>query len=511
MSGKKRIAVGQISSESSHFVSFLCELELFRETGFLYEGDELFRLAGTDGEVGGMLDVLARDPGVEVVPLVAARANSSGPLSVPCYTYLRDALLGALAGAGEVDGVLLSHHGSMAAVGEDDSEGAIAAAVWEIVGPEVPLVMTLDLHGTVTPRMVEHTTAILGYEQYPHHDTFHTGERAASLLMRVLSGEARPAMALARLSLIATAFHASTQGDGPFADLMRAAKDLERDPGILSTSLFFVGSYIDVPEMCCSAVVIANGDPGRARREASALGRAFWERRRDFDVDTLTVAEAVARGREISGGPVLLLDTADTTGGGAAGDSIDLVRKLLEAGVTESCLAMVVDPGAARVCVEAGEGRTVTLDVGHRVDPAWGTPLRLTGRVLRTLDGRFRYTGGILGGTWASMGPSAVLQVGSVELLIMTYPTYDWADEQYRAAGLDAARAKFVGVKNMMNFRHGYRDVMKGYFVLDLPGPTPQDMRALPFRRIARPIYPLDEDLRGPEIRVTLSPAAGSA
>jgi microcystin degradation protein MlrC len=511
MIGPKRVAIGQISSESSHFVSFLCELELFRETGFLYEGNELFKLAGTDGEVGGMLAALARDPAVEVVPLLAARANSSGPLSVSCHTYLRDGLLRALADASDVDGVLLSHHGSMAAVGEDDPEGAIAAAVREIVGPDVPVVMTLDLHGTVTPRMVEHTTAILGYEQYPHHDTFQTGERAAALLLRTLSGEARPAMALAQLPLIATAFHASTQGGGPFAALMRQAKELERDPAILSTSLFFVGSYIDVPEMRCSAVVIANGDPDRARREALTLAQAFWERRRDFDVDTLSVADAVARGRAIAGGPVLLLDTADTTGGGAAGDGIDLVRRLLEAGVTEKCLAMVVDPAAAQACLAAGAGQTVTLEVGHRVDPAWGTPLRLTGEVLRSVDGRFRYTGGILGGTWASMGPSAVVQVGPIELLIMTYPTYDWADEQYRAAVLHPEEAKFVGVKNMMNFRYGYRDVMKGYFVLDLPGPTPQDMRALPFRRITRPIFPLDEDISEPEIRVTTSPAVGAS
>jgi len=103
------------------------------------------------------------------------------------------------------------------------------------------------------------------------------------------------------------------------------------------------------------------------------------------------------------------------------------------------------------------------------------------------------------------MGPSVVIEVGSVCILVMSVPTYDWAYEQYEAVGMDPGQAKFVGVKNMMNFRFGYRDVMKGYFVLDLLGPTPPDMRVLPFRRVRRPIFPLDEDLETPRIRVSVS------
>lgn len=103
------------------------------------------------------------------------------------------------------------------------------------------------------------------------------------------------------------------------------------------------------------------------------------------------------------------------------------------------------------------------------------------------------------------MGPSAVVEAGPVSLLVMSQPTYDWADDQYRAAGLDPATAKFVGVKNMMNFRFGYGPLMQGYFVLDLPGPTPPDMRLLPFERIARPVFPLDRDLADPEIAITTS------
>lgn len=499
-----RVAVGQISSESNHFVVRPCELDLFQHTGFLYEGQGVFQLRGTGGEIAGMLSVLDAACDLEVVPLLAARANSSGPLSPACYGYLREHLLAPLTAAGPVDAVLLSHHGSMAAVGEDDPEGDIAVAVRRIVGPAVPIVMTLDLHGNTTARMVAQTTAILGYEQYPHYDTYETGVRAAHLLLRTLRRAVRPTMAQAKLPMVVTGFHGSTFGAGPFAHLMRQTKALEAQPGILSTSMFPVGSYIDMPDMGCSSVVITDNDPGRAEAEARGLATALWTARREFYVETLPVATAVARGRAVAGRPILLLDTADTTGGGAEGDSSDLVRDLLAMGVTEPCLAMVVDPQAAQACRRAGAGREVTLHLGHQQDATWGRPFMVTGRVVRLVDGAFQYTGGILGGSWATMGPSAVLAVGPVQVLIMTYPTYDWADEQYRAAGLDPQQAKFVGVKNMMNYRRAYGAVMKAAFVLDLPGPTPADFRGLPFRRVMRPIFPLD-DLAESELRVTHS------
>jgi len=439
-----------------------------------------------------------------VVPLLAARANSSGPLSEDCYRYLRDNLIGRLRHALPVHGVMLSHHGSMAATCEDDPEGDIAEEIRGIVGPVVPIIITHDLHANVTRKRVEAANAILGYEHYPHDDVFQTGERAARLLLRTLRREVNPVIGHAKLPLLLTAFNASTAWDTPYARLMQAAKAMENERGILSTSVFFVGSYIDVPDIGCNALVVADGDADLAVRRARALAEMFWDRRREFQVETLSVAEAVRRGRRLEGGPVLLLDTADTTGGGSSGDGIGLVKGLLEADVAERSLAMVVDPEAAAACAQAGLGAELTIHLGHKLDPVWGRPIRVTGRVARVVDGKFQYTGGILGGRCATMGPSAVFKIGNVEILIQTYPTYDWADEQYRAAGLDPHTAKFVGVKNMMNFRFGYREVMKGFFVLNLAGPTPPDMRMLPFKRVQRPVFPLDSDVDA-AVRVAIS------
>ena len=497
-----RVAAGGISLESNDFVPFTAELTDFTEAGFLAEGDDVLALAASDTEIGGALAVFEREH-AEVVPLLAARGVSSGRVSSEAYDRLRRGLLDALREAGPVDGVFLFQHGSMEAVGEDDPEGDVAASVRALVGRAAPVVMTCDLHGNITRRMVESLDAILGYEHYPHDDRAGR-ERGAELLLRAIRREVRPIMALAKLPLILTAFNSTTLTDTPFARLMSEAKALERERGILSASVFLVGSYIDSPDMGCSAVVVADGDPQRAVDGACRLARRFWASRRRFEVEMVSVAEAVRLGGEIEDGPVLLLDTADTTGGGAAGDGIGVVRGLLEAGVTERALAMVVDPSAAQACHAAGVGAELELTVGHWRDPRWGEPLRTRATVERLVDGRFRYDGGVFGGVEVTMGPSAVVAIGAVSLLVMSSPTYDWGDDQYRAAGLDPAAAKFVAVKNMMNFRFGYGKVMKAHFVLDLPGPTTQDMRLLPFERIKRPVFPLDRDFT-PEIAVSVS------
>ncbi len=223
------------------------------------------------------------------------------------------------------------------------------------------------------------------------------------------------------------------------------------------------------------------------------LARDMWDRRHGFIADIYDVAEAVELGRETQGGPVLLVDTADCAGGGAPGDSVALLSALLRLKVRERTCLMTVDPAAAAACRAAGTGSKVTLELGYSIDPNWGSPVRVTGVVQRTSGGRFRYTGGIYGGTDGMMGPSSVLQIGSIDVLVMSHPTYDWADEQYRSMGLDPNDYKFIGVKNPMNYRYAYKNVSKGAFIVDTPGPTPADVRGLPYKKRGRPFFPMDD------------------
>ena len=498
-----RIGIGSIFQESNQFAATQTDLALFRNS-YVHEGDALLQLAGTDCEVAGILATCA-DAGAQAVPLLAARSVSGGVLSDACYNELKETLLARLRAAAPLDGLILAMHGSMVTASQEDPEGDLLDAVRRIVGPDLPIVMTLDLHAHVTPRMVSQATALVSFTHYPHDDSFSTGERGADLLLRTVQGGVRPVMALAKVPIICGACNGQTFGDGPMAHLTRRARRLETQPGILSVSCFQVHPYNDLPGMGCGGVVVTDNDPALAANEAHALAAEFWERRRAFETEHLPVAEAVARGSQVEGGPVLLVDTADCAGGGAPGDSVALLRELLALEVDEATFLMVVDADAAQACARAGIGQTVSLQVGYSLDPAWGQPVPVSGVVRRLSDGSFLYDGGLFGGTWASMGLSAVLQIGSIELLVMSQPTYDWGDEQFRSLGMDVRRAKFIGVKNPMNYRHAYRDLMKAAFIIDTPGPTPAHVRNLNYERMQRPFFPLDEEIPDLEIPVVVS------
>ena len=497
-----RIGVGSIFQESNQFAATQTDLSLFRNS-YVHEGDTLLQLAGTDCEVAGML-ATCEAAGAQVVPLLAARCVSGGVLSDDCYAYLKDALLARLREAGPLDGLALAMHGSMVTASQLDPEGDLLDAVRQIVGPDVPIVMTLDLHAHVTPRMISQATALVSFAHYPHDDTYSTGERGADLLLRAVRGAVKPVMALAKVPILCSGCNGQTFGDAPMAHLTRRARQLETQPAVLSVSCFQVHPYNDLPGMGCGSVVVTDNDPDLAAGQARELAAEFWARRRTFEAEILPVSEAVARGRAVEGGPVLLVDTADCAGGGAPGDSVALLRELVALGVTERTFVMVVDPSAAQACARAGTGQEITLELGYHIDPTWGRPLEVTGVVRLLADGRFLYRGGLYGGTWASMGLSAVLQIGSIDALVMSKPTYDWGDEQFRSMGMDVRQAKFIGVKNPMNYLYAYRDLMKAAFIVDTPGPTPAHVRNLTYQRMQRPFFPLDEEIAGLEIAVAI-------
>ena len=317
-----RIGVGSIFQESNQFAATQTDLSLFRNS-YVHEDDALFQLAGADCEVAGILAVCAEE-GAQVVPLLAARSVSGGVLSDACYAYLKEALLARLRAAAPLDGLMLAMHGSMVTASQLDPEGDLLDAVRQIVGPDLPVVMTLDLHAHVTPRMVRQATALVSFTHYPHDDAFSTGERGASLLLQTVRGEVSPVMALAKVPIICGACNGQTSGDGPMAHLTRRARRLETQPAILSVSCFQVHPYNDLPGMGCGGVVVTDDDPELAACEAQALAAEFWTRRWAFETALLTVPEAVARGQKVDGGPVLLVDTADCAGGGAPGDSVAL-------------------------------------------------------------------------------------------------------------------------------------------------------------------------------------------
>ncbi len=493
MSNSPRVAVGSIFTECNHLGGAPTELAAF-ERNELRRGEEV--LHANTGTVGGMLDALGRHR-THIVPLLVASTCPGGPLTSECYSTLKTELLERLRASLPVQGVLLALHGSATVDDIDDLEGDLIGAVRELVGPEAPIVATLDLHAHVTEAMVQQADALVAWETYPHRDAFTTGERGARLLLDILEGRVRLAMALAKVPVLVGGVLGHTEGEGPFADVMRFAKSHENTDGVLSTSVFLVHPYLDLPDMGGGGLVITNGDMDRAVSLAVEIARRYWERRFDLDPDVFAPAEAIRRGLEVEGGPVLLVETADCCGGGAAGDSVATLKELLGMELPAPALVPVVDPEAAALCHRAGMDAVLTLQLGHKLDPRWGEPVTVRGRIAWLGDGRFLYTGGIWEGQEGHMGPCAVLECGPVRVLIATHATYDWADEQFRCAGLDARSAKFVVVKNPMNHRLGFAGVYRERFLLDTPGPTPAVLHHVKYQRLQRPYYPADRDIPG--------------
>lgn len=494
-----RIAIGQISQESNAFVTWRTELPHFQNS-YLFEGDDLFTLAASQTEVAGALRS-GLGGNVEIVPLIATRSVSGGPLSASCYADLRSRLLASVKEAEALDGVFLSLHGSMLADGEDDPEGDLLQAVRALVGEGIPIVATLDLHANITQRMIDHASALVAYTHYPHDDAMTTGERGMRLLLQAVEGEAQPVMVMAKVPMLVAGSNGQTFGGAPMHQFEQRARAWETTPRVLSVSNLHVHPYLDQPGLGCGGVVITDGDPELAEEIARQIAIGFWERRQELMPEVFSVADAVALGHTLEG-PIVLVDTADCCGGGAAGDSIAVLRELLALGVQETTYLMVVDPEAAAICISAGREAEVTLPVGYSIDPSWGDPIIVTGVVTTISDGRFLYEGGLFGGTWGSMGPSAVLRIGGIHLLVMSEPTYDWLDEQYRAAGLDPRRAKFIGAKNPMNYRFAYGSIASAMLVVDTPGPTPAHVLDLPYERIDRPAYPFEDSPVPPRIDI---------
>ena len=486
-----RIAVGSILTECNEWVARTTELEDFERTEFR-RGIEI--LDGSTGVVGGMLRVL-RQRNVEILPLISASACPGGLLSSHCYRHLREQLLESLKRFAAPDAVLLGLHGSASVVDLEDMEGDLLEAVRESVDSGVPVVATLDLHAHVTEQMVRCADALVAWETYPHRDSVETGSRGARLLLDALDGKVKPTMALAKVPVLTGAVNAGTDGDTPFADLMRLAKRWEGRDGVLSTSVFLVNPYLDCTDMGSGGLVITDGDREKAIALASEVAKAYWERRYDLVPSMYKPAEAVAEGLRIEGGPVLLVETADTCGGGAAGDSVASLKALLQAQVDELSLVPVVDPEAAARCHRAGQGNEIRLELGHKLDPQWGQPIAVKGLVGALSDGRFRYSGGIWGGQRGEMGPSAMLQIGRVQVLIASHPTYEWADEQFRSMKMNTTAAKFIVVKNPMNYRNTHLKTAKKAFILDTPGPTPAILDHVRFRRLKRPYFPADKEI----------------
>lgn len=486
-----RVAIGALMQESNAFCLSRASLQDFANKYLERGGAVIERLTGTRTEMGGAIGVL-QQAGAEIVPLIATHGGAGGIVGATCHQALRRDLLNRLRAAGRVDAVFLALHGAMTAEDEDDVEGALLADVRGIVG-KVPLAVSCDLHAHVTPRMIALCDILVGYQHYPHDDAPETAARAVTLMLDQLAGRLVPAMVMHKVPALFAPHLENTFGTGPMVDMDRMAREIEADDGpVKVVSYFPVQPWLDVPDMGFAAVAVADADMAAAEAAARQIATTAWRRRHEFDVAAEEMDRAIQAALAVPGAPVLLADTSDCVGGGSTGDGAAVLEALLRLGIEEPAFLHIVDPVVAAKATAAGEGAQLRTALGNRIDTRRGGPVPITAVVARLLDGRFTYDGGFLGGVTAQMGPSAVLTAGALRILVTTYAAYEWADEPYRAAGLDVRTAKLVSVKNPMNYKLTY-PFAAAAFVLDTAGPTTPNLRSLAWHRLKRPFFPKDD------------------
>ena len=297
MKSQPRVALGGIFTECNELGSTPIDIAAFARYE-LCRGSDLLSIES--GVVGGMVEILRTEP-IEPVPILFASACPGGPLTRECYEILRFEFLERLQETLPVDGVLFPFHGAAAAEHVGDIEGDLLRETRNLVGPHTPLLATLDLHAHVTAEMVRHADALIAWETYPHRDTFETGQRGARMMVDILGGRINPTMAMAKVPVVTGAFHGATEGDGPFARIMRMAKSYERGDGVLSTSAILIHPHLDQPNMGSGAIAITDDDKPSAVQIAQAIAERYWEARQEFEASLLSPAVAIQQGLQIDG------------------------------------------------------------------------------------------------------------------------------------------------------------------------------------------------------------------
>jgi microcystin degradation protein MlrC len=484
-----RVAVIHIGQETNDFNPQPTSLDAFRQFGISEGGEILTRMAGR-GQVGGMLDAVAESGmSVDWVPVISAWAMAGGRIDTESRLFFEERIGTGLRRAGPVDALVAHLHGACSAEGVDDVEGAQLGIARAVLGPDVPILVTLDHHANVTRQIVAHSTAIVGHRTQPH-DTYDTGRVSGALLVRMLRGEVKPVIAWRKLRIITHQEQYLTAA-GPMKAWFDQARAMEADPRVLHVAPCPMQPWLDVAEGGWATVVTVDGDRQLAERLAEESAAFAWERREAFMAKEAVAIDAAVRQADAEPrGVVVLSDTGDTVFGGAAGDSNLILEAVLRLGIRNRALIPLISPATARRLAEAGEGAEVTLPVGGDSCPHFFTPLTVTGRVRKVAPGKVNVA--VFQQPDFDQGTTVIFEVGPVTLFVTERSgAAGNVPDVYRAFGIEPADYQMAVLKTASNFQF-FRPITSRVIRVDTSGPGQSDVRGLPWRRVPRPIFPLD-------------------
>ena len=494
-----KIVIAQMKHETNTFSPVPTPLSRFATGGGVpLEGAAaIAAYQGTGSAIGAFIE-LAQGAGAEIVVPVAGNAWPSGLVEDAAYEYMAGRIVAAVAQG--CDAVLLDLHGAMVTQTHEDGEGELLRRL-RAASPSVPIGVALDMHTNFYPAIAEHATAIAGYQTYPHIDMDGTGSRVGRAILALLAGRAQPSMAWGNRPMLP---HVMRQGsdDSPNRELQARCKQMEAE-GALCASVFVGFPNADISNAGLSAVVVTDGDAALARRWCDELLDMAWAARAQFVYQIEALDVSMARARQLAEssspgtGPVVLLDHSDNCASGGTMDTMTVLGAILDAGLEDVAAFAIFDPQAVQQMIAAGVGARVDLSIGGKLDmPAIGLkgqPRQVSGRVKLICDGRFRNRGPMARGEVNDMGPTAVLDTGKVEIVLISNHVEPHDLAAFVAVGIDPVAKRYVMLKSRIHWRAGLGPMARAVIECAGTGVCSSDYALLNFKHVRRPIYPLDQ------------------
>lgn len=485
-----RIAIAGISHETNTY----CHAPTTRADFYELRGSKILDTLGQQSDLGGAVGACDR-LGVEAVPLLFVSAQPSGTIDHETYQAFKAEIIDELAATDTIDALVLCLHGAGVVDGIEDMETDLVKAIRDLVGRDLPIAASFDLHGNITQAMVDLLDGTFACHHYPHVDLHERAAEAVDLVVRMVNEGVRPTSVVAHLPmLLPTTTTFTDPGKSRLAKILEA----ETEDGVIDVSWFHGFPYTDVAHVGTYIVVTTEGDRDQAERIGRVLASELWHDRALFEPMSLSADEAVREAQSLpwkaGAGPIVIHETSDNCGGGAPGDGTHLLRAMLDANLTQACFGFMVDAEVAAAANSAGVGQTVQVSLGGKTDDLHGDPLELTVYVKALHDGRITLQS-MFRGAPLNLGPMARLQPAEsdVEIIVASRRSQTFDSEPFLALGVDVNRYRFVALKSSNHFRAGFQDLASAIITADPPGLTTHHIEVFPRQRSNRPLWPLDE------------------
>jgi microcystin degradation protein MlrC len=488
----KRVGVASIIQETNTFSANQSTMQDFELQGIWLGADVYTKSQGLNIEVAGSLERL-RTHGFEAVPLVRAWAMSGGVFLDTELAKMKALLKQEISAAGKLDGLILNLHGALVSESDDHTDAQISEFAREILGADIPIVITHDLHGNPSRRIVAASDALIGFRTYPHIDQGDTGRRAADLMNELLSNNHRLGTVLKKLNMIIPAETMGTS-DQPLLQIRELADSLIDDE-ILDISLFPVQPWIDVSEVGFGITVVHSGNAERANECAEIIRLALWKIHKEFQATLYSVEDAIGNAiNGYQGKMQVLAQSSDAPTGGSTGDDSRVVAALVNYGSDIPSACTVVDASAVDRAYSKSIGDDVALSLGFTIDPRWGSPVTVSAKLINKGDAPVVLTGPAMTGQVVSIGRWVVLESSNkVKILVSESGTTTFDPAGYEIAGINLDECVIVHVRSPLLFKSGFAGRYGQAFSLDLDGPTTPNIKKLKFSKVPRPMIGLDE------------------